>query len=208
MNSGADVPCSAFNLPISAKAGKSYNLISKRLIIADAKYSKHKMSKTSLCPILYDVLLHEFGIYWDYRMGRVKMAESVKVIVRCRPMNTREKDLDCKPSVAITGLRHQFRNRIDYMIRRLGFKSQLGLQRCVVFMDHAHCTCSIVNPNDGSAPPKAFTFDGVYHVNSTTEQIYNEIAYPLVEIYVDLGTYPNYGRGALAPSIPLWIRYW
>ncbi|XP_069692798.1 osmotic avoidance abnormal protein 3-like isoform X2 [Periplaneta americana] len=76
------------------------------------------------------------------------MAESVKVIVRCRPMNTREKDLNCK---------------------------------CVVFMDNAHCSCSMVNPNDSSAPPKSFTFDGVYHVTSTTEQIYNEIAYPLVE---------------------------
>jgi kinesin family protein 3/17 len=49
-------------------------------------------------------------------------------------------------------------------------------------MDNSHCTCSIVNPNDSSAPPKNFTFDGVYHVNSTTEQIYNEIAYPLVEV--------------------------
>ncbi|XP_021926304.1 osmotic avoidance abnormal protein 3-like [Zootermopsis nevadensis] len=76
------------------------------------------------------------------------MAESVKVIVRCRPMNSREKDLNCK---------------------------------CVVFMDNSHCTCSIVNPTDSSAPPKSFTFDGVYHINSTTEQIYNEIAYPLVE---------------------------
>ncbi|KAJ9583289.1 hypothetical protein L9F63_022372, partial [Diploptera punctata] len=65
--------------------------------------------------------------------------------------------------------------------------SSLKIQRthvnnkCVVFMDNSHCTCSIVNPNDSSAPPKCFTFDGVYHINSTTEQIYNEIAYPLVE---------------------------
>lgn len=49
-------------------------------------------------------------------------------------------------------------------------------------MDNSHCTCSIVNPTDSSAPPKSFTFDGVYHINSTTEQIYNEIAYPLVEV--------------------------
>ncbi|XP_063229667.1 osmotic avoidance abnormal protein 3 [Bacillus rossius redtenbacheri] len=76
------------------------------------------------------------------------MAEAVKVIVRCRPMNTRERNLDCKN---------------------------------VVFMDHDMCTCSIVNPSDGSTPPKTFTFDGVYDTDSTTEQIYNEIAYPLIE---------------------------
>uniref|UniRef100_A0A452UX24 Kinesin-like protein n=1 Tax=Ursus maritimus TaxID=29073 RepID=A0A452UX24_URSMA len=31
------------------------------------------------------------------------------------------------------------------------------------------------------APPKQFTFDGAYYVDHFTEQIYNEIAYPLVE---------------------------
>ncbi|XP_054274997.1 osmotic avoidance abnormal protein 3-like [Macrosteles quadrilineatus] len=76
------------------------------------------------------------------------MAETVKVIVRCRPMNTREMQLKCKN---------------------------------VVLMDSERCTCSLINPNDSSAPPKTFTFDGVYYINSTTEQIYNEIAYPLVE---------------------------
>lgn len=49
-------------------------------------------------------------------------------------------------------------------------------------MDNSLCSCSILNPTDSSAPPKTFTFDGVYHINSTTEQIYNEIAYPLVEV--------------------------
>lgn len=36
---------------------------------------------------------------------------------------------------------------------------------------------------DDSSPPKLFTFDGVYFMDSTTEQIYNDIAYPLVEVY-------------------------
>ena len=39
-----------------------------------------------------------------------------------------------------------------------------------------------MNPNDVSAPPKTFTFDSVYGENSTTEQLYNEIAYPLIEV--------------------------
>ncbi|XP_039286723.1 osmotic avoidance abnormal protein 3 isoform X2 [Nilaparvata lugens] len=76
------------------------------------------------------------------------MAECVQVIVRCRPMNSRELSLNCKN---------------------------------VVLMDSERCTCSLVNPNDCSAPPKVFTFDGVYYIDSTTEQIYNEIAYPLIE---------------------------
>lgn len=54
----------------------------------------------------------------------------------------------------------------------------------VVLMDTDRCTCSLINPNDNFAPPKTFTFDGVYYVNSTTENIYNEITYPLVEVII------------------------
>lgn len=49
-------------------------------------------------------------------------------------------------------------------------------------MDSTVCQCSIVNPNDASAPPKTFSFDGVYYTESTTDSIYNEITYPLVEV--------------------------
>ena len=49
-------------------------------------------------------------------------------------------------------------------------------------MDPKISQCSIVNVNDSAALPKTFTFDGVYYTDSTTEQIYNEIAYPLVEV--------------------------
>jgi len=76
-------------------------------------------------------------------------AECVKVIVRCRPMNTREKDLKCN---------------------------------CVINMDSERGGCAITNPGDAKAPPKHFTFDGSYFIDSTTENIYNEIAYPLVEV--------------------------
>ena len=34
---------------------------------------------------------------------------------------------------------------------------------------------------DEKAPPKSFTFDGVYGVGSTTEQIYADVGFPLVE---------------------------
>lgn len=52
----------------------------------------------------------------------------------------------------------------------------------VVFVDAEKCTCSIVNPTDASAPPKTFAFDGVYGPESSTEQLYNDIAYPFVEV--------------------------
>ena len=60
-------------------------------------------------------------------------------------------------------------------------------------MDPKISQCSIVNVNDSAALPKTFTFDGVYYTDSTTEQIYNEIAYPLVEVcnYYLLGWLDN-----------------
>ncbi|XP_038677680.1 kinesin-like protein KIF17 [Scyliorhinus canicula] len=74
--------------------------------------------------------------------------ETVRVVVRCRPSNSREKDLNCK---------------------------------VVVSMDAARGQCFIQKPGVLGEPPKQFTFDGVYYIESTTEQLYNEIAYPLVE---------------------------
>lgn len=75
-------------------------------------------------------------------------SESVKVVVRCRPLNDREKALNCK---------------------------------MVVSIDSSHCQCFIEKPGASEEPPKQFTFDGAYYMNHSTEQIYNEIAYPLVE---------------------------
>ena len=51
-------------------------------------------------------------------------------------------------------------------------------------MDSKISQCSIVNPKDQNAPPKLMTFDGAYHTDSTTEAIYNEIAFPLVEVQI------------------------
>ncbi|XP_037388054.1 kinesin-like protein KIF17 isoform X2 [Pygocentrus nattereri] len=75
-------------------------------------------------------------------------SESVKVVIRCRPLNDREKVLSCK---------------------------------LVVSVDASHCQCFIEKPGAAEEPPKQFTFDGTYFINQTTEQMYNEIAYPLVE---------------------------
>ena len=77
------------------------------------------------------------------------MAEAVKVVVRCRPMNKREIDMKCLPVINID--------------ERIG-------------------QCLIKNPTEKKAPPKTFTFDGAYGVDSTTEQIYADIGYALVEV--------------------------
>ncbi|XP_044023945.1 kinesin-like protein KIF17 isoform X3 [Siniperca chuatsi] len=75
-------------------------------------------------------------------------SESVKVVVRCRPLNDREKALCSK---------------------------------MVLSMDLHRCQCFIKKPGAVDEPPKQFTFDGTYFIDQTTEQMYNEIAYPLVE---------------------------
>ena len=95
------------------------------------------------------------NVIYAYVSQIMASGESVKVIVRCRPMNTREKDLRCKEVVSMCSGRGQ---------------------------------CSIQNPNDSKSPPKTFTFDGAYFVDSTTEQIYADIGYPLVEVRPCLAT--------------------
>ncbi|XP_013396997.1 kinesin-like protein KIF17 [Lingula anatina] len=99
-------------------------------------------------------------------------AEAVKVVVRCRPMNSREKDLKCS---------------------------------LVVSMDSASGGCSLINPNDEKAPPKNFTFDGAYFIDSTTEQIYADIAYPLVEGVTEgyNGTIFAYGQTGCGKSFSM-----
>uniref|UniRef100_A0A0N5BCT8 Kinesin-like protein n=1 Tax=Strongyloides papillosus TaxID=174720 RepID=A0A0N5BCT8_STREA len=88
------------------------------------------------------------------------MAESVRVICRCRPLNQREMDLNSSICVK---------------------------------MDSALGEVSIYG-NDESV--KTFTFDGVYYMDSTAEQVYNDIVYPLVESVVEgyNGTVFAYGQ--------------
>lgn len=45
---------------------------------------------------------------------------------------------------------------------------------------------SIQNPADLTAPSKEFTFDSAYDSKSSTENIYNDICYPLVEVRANL----------------------
>lgn len=52
----------------------------------------------------------------------------------------------------------------------------------VLSMDLQRCQCFIEKPGAVDEPPKQFTFDGTYFIDQSTEQMYNEIAYPLVEV--------------------------
>ncbi|XP_009875156.1 PREDICTED: kinesin-like protein KIF17, partial [Apaloderma vittatum] len=53
--------------------------------------------------------------------------------------------------------------------------------KAVVSVESARGRCSLQNPGAAGEPPKQFTFDGAYCQEHGTEQIYNEVAYPLVE---------------------------
>lgn len=76
-------------------------------------------------------------------------SEAVKVVVRCRPLNDREKALCCE---------------------------------MVLSIDTHRCQCFIEKPGAADEPAKQFTFDGTYFISQTTEQMYNESAYPLIEV--------------------------
>ena len=55
------------------------------------------------------------------------------------------------------------------------------------------------------APPKLFTFDGVYYINDTTQQIYEEICFPLVEGVLEgyNGTVFAYGQTGCGKSFSM-----
>ncbi|CAF1241838.1 unnamed protein product [Rotaria magnacalcarata] len=81
-------------------------------------------------------------------MAASNSSETVRVIVRCRPMNQREMDLKSQTIITMnTQLNH-------------------------VMLEHIEQT---------NEPPKQFTFDAVYPVDSITENIYADSVFPLVE---------------------------
>ncbi|KAJ8259643.1 hypothetical protein GJAV_G00171800 [Gymnothorax javanicus] len=53
--------------------------------------------------------------------------------------------------------------------------------KTVISTEPSRGQCFIEKPGATGEPPKQFTFDGAYSTHQSTEQMYNEIAYPLVE---------------------------
>lgn len=99
-------------------------------------------------------------------------AEAIKVIVRCRPLDEREKSLNCKS---------------------------------VVFIESSRGQCSICHPTRENDIPKNFFFDGAYGPTSTTEHIYADIVYPLVEGVTEgyNGTIFAYGQTGCGKSFTM-----
>lgn len=74
-------------------------------------------------------------------------AEAVQVVVRCRPLNSREKNLSCK-----------------VVVDTITEAGQVQLHK------------------PGSTdPPKKFTFDGAYGIDSNSQMIYEDVGFPLIE---------------------------
>lgn len=77
--------------------------------------------------------------------------------------------------------------------------------KVVVSMESSRGQCCIQNPNDLKNPPKPFFFDGAYFIDSTTDQIYADIAYPLVEGVTEgyNGTIFAYGQTGCGKSFTM-----
>jgi hypothetical protein len=101
--------------------------------------------------------------------------ETVKVLVRCRPLNSREKGLNC---------------------------------RTIVSIDSSIGQVSLEKPDDKDDPPKSFSFDGVFGIDSCTRQIYEDLVFPLVEGVLEgyNGTVFAYVSSLLSAELPSWLQ--
>ncbi|CAF0773800.1 unnamed protein product [Brachionus calyciflorus] len=98
--------------------------------------------------------------------------EAVKVVVRCRPMNQREKDL-----------------KSDNIVK----------------IDSQKNTAQLICPDEPDQPPKSFTFDGAYGMDSNTETVYSDVGFPLVESVCEgyNGTVFAYGQTGCGKSFTM-----
>ena len=91
----------------------------------------------------------------------------MKVIVRCRPMNSKEKALSCAKILTI-----------DQQLLQVGITKPRILGSEVA----AGKTISEKPTGDASEfEPKRFTFDGVYDDDSTQKEVYEDTAFPLLQ---------------------------
>jgi len=85
-------------------------------------------------------------------------------------------------------------------------KREIGLKsKNIISCDGAAYICSISNPHLPNDPPKSFTFDGVYGIDSTTEAIYNDNGFDLVEGVLEgyNGTVFAYGQTGCGKSFSM-----
>lgn len=100
--------------------------------------------------------------------------ESVRVVVRCRPLNGREKAMNC-----------------GVVVQTVTEAGQVQLAR----------------PGAGgdAEPPKKFTFDGAYGMDSNSQMIYEDLGFPLIESVLDgyNGTVFAYGQTGCGKSFTM-----
>lgn len=104
-----------------------------------------------------------------------KQTETVKVMVRTRPMNQKEFD-------------RGIHSKLYYFI--------IGCKR-IVLNDKSASSVSITKPDEGSSEiPRTFTFDLVYGEDSNQNEVYDECAFGLVESVIEgyNGTIFAYGQ--------------
>ncbi|XP_038015506.1 kinesin-like protein KIF17 isoform X2 [Motacilla alba alba] len=77
--------------------------------------------------------------------------------------------------------------------------------RAIVGVDSARGRCLVRNPAAPTEPPRQFSFDGAFGGEHSTEHIYNEIAYPLVEGVMEgyNGTIFAYGQTGSGKSFTM-----
>ncbi|CDW54803.1 Osmotic avoidance abnormal protein 3 [Trichuris trichiura] len=75
----------------------------------------------------------------------------------------------------------------------------------VLDTDPSCCQCTIANPADRTAEPKVFTFDAVFDKEATTELLYNDVVYSLVESVLEgyNGTVFAYGQTGSGKSFTM-----
>ena len=131
-------------------------------------------------------------------------SEAVRVVVRCRPFNSREKQLKSK-------VKHSNEAAIE-----LFWEIQWILRQNIIDNNPSTLQCTISSPQDANNPPKTFTFDGVYDQTATTEQIYTDFVYSLVEVSPAGGTWVHWNvdltlnflnfRGSLRVTTPRYLH--
>ena len=96
--------------------------------------------------------------------------ESVKVIVRMRPLNSLEKSKNCQ---------------------------------VIIQIDRESNSCTIQNPK--TSIPKSFTFDSVFDIGISQQELYDETAFPLVESVIEgyNGTIFAYGQTGCGKSFTM-----
>lgn len=70
---------------------------------------------------------------------------------------------------------------VKVIVRCRPINKRENSMKCKTIVSMQNCEVKLTNPNDLNCPPKQFTFDSTYDTNSNTENLYNDICYPLVE---------------------------